>query len=303
MVCAIALGRRWRRNVVGRAKDVAAFVRQSYDFGSIEIELVASEAVLHSSPSSLCSSFLPQDKVADFARMAPPQLPKEVQKCAGEEGLIDHHVKLSTIGNNETKIAEKSVSEQADVDNLKQRHEILRRDVQRFKDRQIIERQVKMLEIRVPQAKYLRAREQAMRYRRTIQDRKVKVDDANKLLGPYKQVEEDYEEMFEKLKLRKHKAKSRLDNVGQDLRKCVSSLEKKEGDADKLHRDMASLDQREANRGSNEERLKTEVRELQEAVAEVHDFASTQGSDQRLVSFCPPLADVSLPIAEANLVL
>ncbi|KAE8212463.1 hypothetical protein CF327_g3890 [Tilletia walkeri] len=39
MVCAIAIGRRWRRNVLGRAKDVAAFVRQVYDSGSIGIEL------------------------------------------------------------------------------------------------------------------------------------------------------------------------------------------------------------------------------------------------------------------------
>ncbi|KAE8222455.1 hypothetical protein CF326_g8373, partial [Tilletia indica] len=249
MVCAIALGRRWRRNVLGRAKDVAAFVRQGHDFGSIEIELKGKpgcknviikrgisrndkkgdwfiDQALDINIGTLCS-FLPQDKVLTLRGWRLLNCQKRVQKCAGEEGLIDHHFKLSKIGNNETKIAEKLVSEQADVDNLKQRHEILRRDVQRFKDRQIIERQVKMLEIRVPQAKYLRAREQAMRYRRTIQDRKVKVDDANKLLGPYKQVEEDYEEMFEKLKLRKHKAKSGLDKVGQDLRKCVSSLEKK----------------------------------------------------------------------------
>ncbi|KAE8270048.1 hypothetical protein A4X09_0g2291 [Tilletia walkeri] len=317
IVCAIALGLGWRPNVLGRAKDVAAFVKQGYDFGSIEIELKgkprsknvvikreisrndnksdwfidrqkttqkevdARVEALDIKIGNLCS-FLPQDKVADFARMAPPQLLKEVQKAAGEEGLIDHHVKLSELGDNETKIAEKLASEQAEVDNLKQRQEVLERDVQRFKDRQIIERQVKMLEIRVPQAKYLRAREQAMRYKRTIQNRKVKVDDANKLLGPYKQVEEDYEEVSEKLKLRKDKAKSSLDKVAQDLRKCVSSLEKKEGDADKLHRDMASLDQREANHRSNVERLKTEIRELQEAVAEVPDFASTQASDQLL---------------------
>ncbi|KAE8232501.1 hypothetical protein CF326_g2468, partial [Tilletia indica] len=176
IVCAIALGLGWRPNVLGRAKDVAAFVKQGYDFGSIEIELKgkpgsknvvikreisrndnksdwfidrqkttqkevdARVEALDIKIGNLCS-FLPQDKVADFARMAPPQLLKEVQKAAGEEGLIDHHVKLSELGNNETKIAEKLASEQAEVDNLKQRQEVLERDVQRFKDRQIIERQ------------------------------------------------------------------------------------------------------------------------------------------------------------------
>ncbi|CAD6929087.1 unnamed protein product, partial [Tilletia controversa] len=317
IVCAIALGLGWRPNVLGRAKDVAAFVKQGYDDGAIEIELKgrpgtknvvirreitradnrsdwfldrqkttqkevdARVEALDIKIGNLCS-FLPQDKVADFARMAPPQLLKEVQKAAGEEGLIDQHVKLTELGNNEVKIADKLASEQIEVDNLKQRQEVLERDVQRFKDRQAIERQVKALEIRVPQVKYLKAREQTMRYKRIIEKRKVKVEDAEKQIGPYTQVEVDYDDHAEKLKLRKDKAKSSLDKVAQDLTKCGTALEKKETDAEKLHRDMSSLDKREDNHRKNVERLKAEVRELQEAVADPPEHASTQVSDQQM---------------------
>lgn len=43
VVCAIALGLGWKPNVLGRARDVAAFVKQGYEDGWIEIELKGAE--------------------------------------------------------------------------------------------------------------------------------------------------------------------------------------------------------------------------------------------------------------------
>jgi structural maintenance of chromosomes protein 5 len=46
----------------------------------------------------LCSSFLPQDKVSEFAQMSPQQLLKETQRAAGNERLSEWHRKLSDKG-------------------------------------------------------------------------------------------------------------------------------------------------------------------------------------------------------------
>ncbi|KAK0530042.1 Structural maintenance of chromosomes protein 5 [Tilletia horrida] len=317
IVCAIALGLGWRPHVLGRAKDVAAFVKQGYDTGSIEVELKGkpgqrnlkirreisrkdnqsdwyidgqktTQKEVHARVNALdikidnLCSFLPQDKVADFARMAPPQLLKEVQKAAGEGDLIEQHEKLTELGREEVKVADKLASAQAEVDHLKQRQEVLERDVQRFKERQAIERQVKFLEIRVPQLKYTKARERSLRFKPQVQRRKARVERAKLHLKPYEQVKEDYEEFSEKLRLRKDKAKTSLDKVAKDLQKCVSVLEKKEHEAEGLHQKMASLDQREANHRQRVETLKAEIRELQAAIANPPDIANTQGIEQEV---------------------
>jgi len=44
------------------------------------------------------SSFLPQDKVSEFAQMTPQQLLKETQRAAGDERLTSWHETLMNAG-------------------------------------------------------------------------------------------------------------------------------------------------------------------------------------------------------------
>ena len=44
------------------------------------------------------SSFLPQDKVSEFAQMTPQQLLKETQRAAGDERLTSWHETLTNAG-------------------------------------------------------------------------------------------------------------------------------------------------------------------------------------------------------------
>ena len=44
------------------------------------------------------SSFLPQDKVSEFAAMSPQQLLRETQRAAGDENLTNWHDTLITAG-------------------------------------------------------------------------------------------------------------------------------------------------------------------------------------------------------------
>lgn len=52
------------------------------------------------------SSFLPQDKVAEFARMSPQELLKATEDAAGDKGLKKWHEKLTEYGKEVTKLAQ-----------------------------------------------------------------------------------------------------------------------------------------------------------------------------------------------------
>jgi chromosome segregation ATPase len=45
-----------------------------------------------------CSAFLPQDRVAEFARMSPQQLLRETERAAGVENLTAWHDALISSG-------------------------------------------------------------------------------------------------------------------------------------------------------------------------------------------------------------
>lgn len=52
------------------------------------------------------SSFLPQDKVSEFAQMSPQQLLRETQRAAGDENLTTWHDTLISSGKDLKKLQE-----------------------------------------------------------------------------------------------------------------------------------------------------------------------------------------------------
>lgn len=59
---------------------------------------------------SLHSSFLPQDRVSEFAAMSSQQLLKETQRAAGDENLTNWHNTLITAGQELKAIQQVSMS-------------------------------------------------------------------------------------------------------------------------------------------------------------------------------------------------
>ena len=181
VVCAIALGLGWKPSVLGRAKDVAAYVKQGYDDGWIEIELkghfqkgeknvvirrlitkkanksqwllngksatqkdvINVVASLNIQIENLCS-FLPQDKVAEFARMQPSELLKETQRATGGQRLTRWHERLIQLGKTDREITAKLEKDRSEIANLQERNEVLQRDVRRYEERRRIETAVSM---------------------------------------------------------------------------------------------------------------------------------------------------------------
>lgn len=115
----------------------------------------ARQSVQSYTPSS---SFLPQDKVSEFAAMTPQQLLRETQRAAGDEHLEAWHQTLIEEGAELKKLLDvrlhlpalnwhqtSSQTINTEIEQLKQmrdRNEAIERDVQRYKERRKIEEEV-----------------------------------------------------------------------------------------------------------------------------------------------------------------
>lgn len=194
VVCAIALGLGWKPNVLGRGKDVASFVKLGHESGWVEIELQglageentvirrvmfressSSDWVLNGLPvtareinkavtrfsidiSNLCT-FLPQDRVVEFAQMSPARLLQETQRVAGDPQLFQWHKQLIEEGHVLAGIQMRLEQTQTEHNHMLERITALERDVRRYRERQELERTVAYLKIRVLFAKYNEAKE------------------------------------------------------------------------------------------------------------------------------------------------
>ncbi|KAL1705307.1 hypothetical protein EV121DRAFT_258668 [Schizophyllum commune] len=185
IACAICLGLNWPPTVLGRAADVPSFVKMDADSGFIEIELKGSKGednvvirrVIHRNSrvttftlngksstgkdvnakmeelnvqvGNLCS-FLPQDKVSEFAAMSPQQLLRETQRAAGDKSLSKWHATLIEHGKTLNGVQAKLNEEITQLNQMKERNEAIERDVQRFLERKQIEDAIALLKLLIP---------------------------------------------------------------------------------------------------------------------------------------------------------
>ncbi|KAH9942592.1 P-loop containing nucleoside triphosphate hydrolase protein [Amylocystis lapponica] len=184
IACAICLGLNFPPSVLGRASDLNSFVKIGTNEGHIEIELKgpkgkqnlvirrmlsadnkicygreinARMSELNVQISNLCT-FLPQDKVSEFARMSPQQLLRETQRAAGDSKLTSWHDTLIGTGR-ELKLLQESMTVDRDrLKTMQERNEGLERDVQRVHERRQIERKIELLELILPFKEYMEAK-------------------------------------------------------------------------------------------------------------------------------------------------
>ncbi|KAG6836487.1 hypothetical protein H0H93_007586 [Arthromyces matolae] len=195
IACAICIGLNFPPSVLGRATELNSFVKIGKDEGFIEIELkgkkgqgnlvirrhlsatskttrfeingtrvsgkeiTAKMAELNVQVGNLCS-FLPQDKVSEFAQMSPQELLRETQRAAGDERLTSWHDTLINAGKELRVLLQNIQDESNQVRQMQERNELLERDVQRYKDRKSIEETIALLQLLIPVERYRQLRRQ-----------------------------------------------------------------------------------------------------------------------------------------------
>lgn len=106
---------------------------------------------------NLCQ-FLPQDKVVEFAAMTPVELLRSTQRAVASQEMIDMHENLKELRRKQKDIQAKNATDQEQLDNLESRQRLQEADVERMREREMIEKHVKMLEAARPFAAYRTAR-------------------------------------------------------------------------------------------------------------------------------------------------
>lgn len=317
IVCAIALGLGWKPAVLGRAKDIASYVKQGCDEGWIEIELkgfIGEENVvirrsIHRKDNTseyrlnnkkvtakevndkvaefdvnvdnLCC-FLPQDKVADFARMDPARLLVETEHAAGDPNLSKWHDNLNILGTNCRELRDKLKEDQQEQAHLEQRNQTLSRDVERYEQRRRLEDEIAQLNLQVPVAEYEEARG-IYTEKRNVRDRcKKELEQLKRLNRPL----EDKVTLMKQQRSALEASRSRLDDkvrkINRDLKKHCADIDRFDNDTQELHSSVETLKDREKQRQALIYKLRKEVESLEAQVSEEPEDVDTSSIESAI---------------------
>ncbi|KAF9458464.1 P-loop containing nucleoside triphosphate hydrolase protein [Collybia nuda] len=314
IACAIVLGLNSPPAILGRASDLNSFVKIGTNSGHIEIELKASKskpnivirrtlsatsksstftlngnaasgkevsskiAELNVQVGNLCS-FLPQDKVSEFASMSPQQLLRETQLAAGDENLTNWHNTLISAGKELRILQQQIKQESGDLRQMQERNEGIERDVQRYKDRLKIEHDIELLNVLIPvegyremRAKFMVMRAKQRKLHEEVKKLKAKNEPAHTLL---KKLETEYKELDKNRDMMKATIQARFGK----MKNKVAASDKLENDAEELTLLLDRLKKEEKDRARKIKAFEAEIIRTKEELAKQLDVKLEKLSD------------------------
>ncbi|KAI9434892.1 P-loop containing nucleoside triphosphate hydrolase protein [Lactarius indigo] len=315
IACAIALGLNWPPSILGRASELNSFVKIGAPDGYIEIELkgkigkknlVVRRNLSSSSKGSTYSlngqsatgrevtqkmnelnvqvgnlcSFLPQDKVSEFAHMSPQQLLRETQRAAGDQRLTNWHDTLISAGKEMAQLVEVLNSEKQQLKTLEDRNAMLERDVQRFNERREIERQIALVELILPFMEYMEAK-------RYYTDVKAKQRSLHKRVQTLQQKNQPIHNFKKQLDTRLKRLDEQRDGKKEAARKKFKAMGKKQdesekldGQAEEISNKLSNLKNAEKARAKKIQDIETTIRRLQADLEKPRDVENMEDLDE-----------------------
>ncbi|KAK0457748.1 uncharacterized protein EV420DRAFT_1687453 [Desarmillaria tabescens] len=302
IACAICLGLGWSPQILGRANEINSFVKQGKTSGHIEIELKGPEgkpnlvirrnltstsktstftlngaaatgreissqmAALNVQIGNLCT-FLPQDKVSEFAAMSPQDLLKETQRAAGDQNLTAWHTTLIEAGADMKKINDLIKSETDQLKQMRERNEAIERDVQRCLERQKIEQEIALLEVLVPVQRYREAREKyqiVKAEQRRCHNKVVALKDKN---APAHDLLKRFALQHKKLEKDREDSKRSTQSKFKKINERWNEDEKLENDVEDLNLKLETLESEEKDRSAKIKRIRANIDSIREELA------------------------------------
>lgn len=327
--CAIALCLGYRPSLLGRATEVTSFVKIGHENGYAEIELkgmpgernpvvrrhlsrgklsAAKTFYLNNKPvpakeiaalmdhfhvqiDNLCS-FLPQDKVTEFARMTPAKLLIETEKASTEgEALAVRHDRL--IEHSKTLRAHLADlrREKDELAAVSAQTARLQGDADRHQRRKALEERIQVLEV---SRKFARMAEAQRKLKGTEKRRArmhAKVQQWDQRVLPFSLAMEAAQEKLEKASHHVSIAETERGKSQAQLRKLQGDYDKIDMSRDQMERELESLSESERRRLDRVARLKETISELEERTAEppeevdlTHISAERQRIDQQIAA-------------------
>lgn len=147
---------------------------------------------------NLCQ-FLPQDKVAEFAALTPIELLHSTQRAAAGEDMVEQHNGLKDIRAAQKKVEMDNRGDKDSLRNLEERQEAQRLDVERMRERAVIQQKIDNMEFFRPVVEY-----------------------------------KDWHRGFEELKLKKNRAEEEFEQLRLDLAPAMEAVNAKVTYKDKI---------------------------------------------------------------------
>ncbi|KAF8637018.1 hypothetical protein AX17_003102 [Amanita inopinata Kibby_2008] len=302
IACAIALGLNFSPNILGRASELNSFVKLGTDSGYIEIELkgpkgkgnyvirrnltsksrsstfnlngetvtareiTARVQELNVQVANLCS-FLPQDKVSEFAAMTPQQLLRETQRAAGDERLTMWHDTLINSGRELRIVQELMREEQDQLSLLQERNAAIERDVQRFRERKRIEHEIDLLQVLIPVEEYRVLRKkyvESKALQRTWHNKVMRLKEKN---APVHELLQKLENQFKSHEKRRETMKTSAQAKFKKMTSEWQKAEKLDNEADEITQELSQLKQNEKERQRRIRSLENEIEQLTQELA------------------------------------
>ncbi|EPQ58883.1 P-loop containing nucleoside triphosphate hydrolase protein [Gloeophyllum trabeum ATCC 11539] len=303
IACALCIGLNFPTSILGRASELNSFVKLGTDKGYVEIELKGkkgqgnltirrnlsadskgSSFSINGQPASgkevtsrigdlnvqvgnLCS-FLPQDKVAEFARMSPQELLRQTEKAAGNENLSAWHDTLISSGKEASQLKEMLAGEKAQLQTMEERNDMLKKDVERYNERKKIEQRIAVLELILPVKEYSEA---FKRYQETKAEQRRLHAEVQRL----KNRNAPAHDLLEKLKKRYKKLNQDREDKKKVARSKFEAMRKKYDDGDALETEVQNLMNKLDNLKKEEREIAKNIAELERKIEKLdHDIAN-----------------------------
>nr|WJN25111.1 structural maintenance of chromosome protein [Pseudozyma pruni] len=294
IACAIALGLGGHPSLLGRASHLGSFVKRGESDGWIEIELqswhgktnpVIRRTLTTSSNKSdwtvngrattktdvlamvseydidvgnLCS-FLPQDKVHEFAKMTDAKRLVETEKAVGGAKLVRWHEKLNEHGKAAAEIANQLKSKQEEKAHLEHRNQALQVDVQRFEERQEIEQRIERLEVMIAMADYNRTKQNVTDLAAERDAKRQDLHDAMERSKPVKAKRKDLEDKTAKLKLELQRLENVYSGDEKKRRLLVRNVEELGREVETKLTEVGTLTRKDQDRARRVQELRKEI--------------------------------------------
>ncbi|KAI9302125.1 P-loop containing nucleoside triphosphate hydrolase protein [Cunninghamella echinulata] len=302
IVCAIALGLGGSTSLLGRAKNVSEFVKTGEEEAYIQIELkrvgkkntviyrhinrtnntsnwkldgrATSQrevmniiSKLNIQVDNLCQ-FLPQDKVAEFAQLTPCQLLVRTQVAVGDKSLSSQHEKLIE-KRNQLKILDKTHASNLNRHkDLESRNQLLQKDVQKIKEREVIAKRISLLKAKLPLAKYTDAKkryDEAKVEEQELKNQKLELEQA---IAPLQSTVNELKNADHRILSLKKSLEEDTRDLAKQLTKIQATIQDSKSNVKSYQAQIEGLKRREKGREQEIQKLENQIAVLEDSLRE-----------------------------------
>ncbi|OWF46168.1 Structural maintenance of chromosomes protein 5 [Mizuhopecten yessoensis] len=292
IVCAICLGLGGKIGLLGRAQQAAEFIKYGKQKGIIELELFNTDGdnyvivrEIHRNNQSqwnvngrgatlkaveelvmskniqvgnLCQ-FLPQEKVADFAKMTQEELLENTEKAVGPPDMYENHMKLKEARN-------ESRSLKQGFENLEERlaqninkNSRLEQDVKNFQER---ERHLEKVEILQKKRPWIEYDEKRKAYDVVKRDRDSKMDSLKQAKVQFEPLQRRLDEIAAKKEKADLQMKQKTNSLRDFATKAQANSKEIEAATDKQNEILDDLNLKKTEENSRRKRIQDLQRQV-----------------------------------------